>query len=76
MIQQIKELLGAIQSALQGKLHITFINPGTLQNIFRNMTLHLPEGCELIAGTRIENKLATVTLVGNAHGITIIINIH
>jgi hypothetical protein len=80
MLQQINELLEAKQSVLQGKLPITLINPSTLQNILRNVTLHLPEGYELIAGIRIDNmplyyRLATVTLIGNAHSIKIIINI-
>ena len=44
MLQQINELLEAIQSVLQGKLPITLINPSALQNILRNVTLHLPEG--------------------------------
>ena len=80
MLQKIKQLLEAIQSVLLGKLPITLINPSTLQNILRNVTLHLPEGYQLISGTSIDNmplyyQLATVTLVGNAHGIKIIINI-
>ena len=65
MLKQINELLEAIQSVLQGKLPITLINPRTLLNILRNMTLHLPEGYEIIDDTRIDMplyyQLATVT---------------
>ena len=80
MFQKINELLEAIHSVLQGKLPITLINPSTLQNILRNVTLHLPEGYQLVSGTRIDNmplyyQLATVTIVGNAYGIKIIIHI-
>jgi hypothetical protein len=80
MVQQFDELLGAIKSVLQGKLHIRLINPVMLQNRLRNVSLHLPERYELVAGTRINNihlyyELATVTLVGNTHGIKIIVNV-
>jgi hypothetical protein len=48
--------------------------------MLRNISLHLPPGYELIAGTRADNiylyyELVTVTLVGNAHGIQLIINV-
>jgi len=52
MIYQPAELLGAIQSVLQGKLPINLINPTTLQGILRNISLHLPEGYPLIVGTK------------------------
>ena len=80
MIQQINELLGTIQSVLQGKLPINFINSATLQRILRDVSLHLPEGYELITGTRMDNihlyyELVTVTMVGNAHGLKLIMTI-
>ena len=79
-IQQINELLGTIQSAMQSKLPLNFINPATLQNILRNVSLHLPEGYELIAGTRMDNihlyyELITVTMVGNVHVLNLIMTI-
>ena len=43
VLQRIKELLEVIKSLLQGKLLITLIKPSTLQCIFRNVTLHLPD---------------------------------
>jgi hypothetical protein len=80
MAQQVDDLLGAVQSVLHGKLPIRFINPIVLQHILRNVSLHLPEECELVAGTRMDNihlyyEVATVTLVGNAHGIKVIVNV-
>jgi len=46
----------------------------------RNVTLHLPEGYELMVGTRTENvhiyyELAKVSLVANAHGIKLIVSV-
>jgi hypothetical protein len=52
MTQQISDLLGAVQSVLQGKLSMSFVNPVTLQNTLRNESLNLPQGYALIAGTR------------------------
>jgi hypothetical protein len=80
MFQQVSELLEAVQSVLQGKLPIHFIKPVMLQNILRYVSLHLPEGYELVAGTRMDNihlsyELAMVTVVGNVHGIKIIVNV-
>ena len=77
MLKQINELLQAIQSVLQGKLPITLINPRTLLNILRNMTLHQPEGYEIIDGTRIDMPLyyQLPTVTSRKYGIKIIINI-
>ena len=80
MIQQINELLGTIQTAMQGKLPLNFINPVTLQSILRNVSLHLPEGHELIVGTRMHNihlyyGFITVTMVGNVYGLKLIMTI-
>jgi hypothetical protein len=56
------------------------IRPSTLQNILRNITLHLPSEYELISGTRSEDihqyyKLSKVSTVANSHCIKIIIHI-
>jgi len=53
---------------------------GTKQSILRNITLHLPEGYELIAGTRTEDinqyyKLSKVSIVANSHSIKLILHI-
>ena len=51
-----------------------------IQNILRNVSLQLPENFELIAGTKIQNihlyyKLISVTVMGDAHGIKLFINV-
>ena len=43
-----------LYSVMQGKLAIT-LNPTVLQNILRNVSLHIPEVYKLIAGIRTEN---------------------
>lgn len=72
LVQQIDELLDAIQYMIQSKLPVNFINPTNLHNSLRNASLHLPEGYELIVGTRTENihlyyELVKVTIVENVH---------
>jgi len=78
--QRIDELFAAIQHAIQGKLSVNLINPTTLRNILQNISLHLPEGYELIAGTRAENihlyyNLFTVTVLGFVHSVKTFIHI-
>jgi len=56
------------------------ISPSSLQSILRNVTLHLPEGYELIAGTRTKDihqyyKLSKLSIVANFHCIKLIIHI-
>jgi hypothetical protein len=80
MIQQVSDLLSAVQTVLHGKLPMNFVNPTTLQNLLRNVSLSLPQGYELIAGTRADTlhhyyELARTTLIGNAHGIKILVNV-
>jgi hypothetical protein len=52
---QIDELFAALQIMTQGKLPLSLITPATLHNILRNVSLHLPEGYQLIAGTQLQN---------------------
>ena len=59
---------------------MNLINPTTLRSILQNVSLHLPEGYELIAGTRAENihlyyNLITVTVLGNVHFVKIVIRV-
>jgi hypothetical protein len=80
IIQQVTDLLNAVQLAIQGTLSIKLISPLVLQNILRNVTLHLPQGYKLIAGTSIQDihsyyDLATVSVVANAHCINIVLSI-
>jgi hypothetical protein len=78
LTQQLDHLFDVVQSAIHGKLPIKLVNPTTLQNILRNVALHLSEGYELIVGTRTENlhfyyELAKVSLIANAHNIKLIV---
>jgi len=41
--QQLDELMDAIQSIIMGKFPVDLINPTTLHNILKNVSLHLPE---------------------------------
>jgi hypothetical protein len=73
-------LFDAIHYAIQGKLPIKLINPITLQNILRNVSLKLPEGYELIAGTSLDNihlyyDLNRVSVVANVHSIILLLNV-
>jgi hypothetical protein len=77
-IRQIDILFNAVQSMLQGKLPLTFINFSTLQNILRNVSLHLPAGYELVKGTQTQDlhsyyDLVTMTVVGNIHSVKLVI---
>ena len=63
LIHQFDELLGAIQCVLQGKLPIGLINPTTLQSILSNMSLQLPQGYELIVGTKSDKMYMYYELV-------------
>jgi hypothetical protein len=78
--QQLDDLSTAIQCIISGKLPVRFIDPATLQNILRNVTLKLPDGYELIVGTKTENihlyyQLANVSMVANANYIKLIVNV-
>jgi hypothetical protein len=80
LVQQVNELLDAMQLAIQGTLSIKLVNPVTLQSILRNVTLHLPHNYELIAGTNVQNlhlyySLAKVSVIANAHCVSIVLSI-
>jgi len=53
LTKRFDEVTNAVQYMSLGKLPISFVNPTTLHNILRNVSLQLPENFELIAGTRI-----------------------
>ena len=75
MAQQLDSLIDAVQCAIHGILPINIVNPTTVQNILRNVTLHLP-GYEIIVGIRIENlynELANDSLIANDYGIKLIV---
>jgi hypothetical protein len=80
LTQQLDELMDAVQCALLGKLSISAVNPRILRDILTNVTVHLPEGYELLAGTRTKNiymyyDLAEVTVVGDLHRIQLVIHV-
>ena len=80
LIQQLDELCEVVQCMIQGKLPVKLINPTTLHNILRNVSLHLPDWYELILDTRLDNvysyyDLISITLVGYIHCVKIILNI-
>jgi hypothetical protein len=80
MFRQIDALFAAVQTVLHSKLPMALVDPTTLQYILRNVSFLLPENYELIAGTRKDNiylyyDLIKVALVGNAHGIKLIMRV-
>jgi len=65
---------------MHGRLSIKLVNPTVLQSIFRNVTLRLPEGYELIAGTNIENihlyyDMTAASIVANTHCINLLLHV-
>jgi len=80
VIYQADELVGAIKCVLQGKLPISLISPTTLQDILRNVSLQLPEGYELILGTKSDKiylyyEVFQVSVIGNVHRMKLIVNV-
>jgi len=80
LTQQIDKLFNSLQFALRGKLSIELMKPFALQNILRNVSLHLPEGYGLVAGTNINNihlyyLLVKFSVLANTHGIYLALNV-
>jgi hypothetical protein len=78
MTLQVDEMLMGVQHSLSRKLPITIIGPGALYNILRNISVCLPDNYELIGGTKIENiyiyyEVIKVSIIGNSHGIKLIL---
>ena len=76
--QQISELFTSVQYALLGKLPVSLVTPTTLHRILTDIYLNLPENYELIAGTTVQDvhvyyELVKVAVVGNAHGVQLVI---
>jgi hypothetical protein len=55
LTQKLGEIFDTIKLAISGSVSMKLISPSSLQSILRNITLHLPEGYELIAGSRTED---------------------
>jgi len=80
LTQELDDIFDAVQCAIHGKLPIKLVKPTTLQNILRNVTLHLPTGHDLIVGTKTETlhlyyELAKVSLISNAYCIKLIVSV-
>jgi len=78
--QQVDNSFVAIQCAIQGNLSVKFIDPFTLQNILRNVTLQLPDGYKLKPDIKTENihryyQIAKVTVAATAHCVKLIISV-
>jgi hypothetical protein len=61
LTQQIDGLLAAIQFMLHGKISMSLISPSVLHSILRNVSFHLPENYELVAGKNW--KIFTCTMI-------------
>ena len=78
--QQGDDLFTAIQCPIQGNLSVKLIDPATLQNILRNITLQLPDSYRLIADTRTEHihqycQIAKLSIAATAYCIKLIVSI-
>jgi hypothetical protein len=79
-ITQLDELINAVQHATSGKLPMTLFNPVTLHSILKNISLRLPDGYELVAGTKLENihlyyDCIRTAIIGDPHHIKIILSV-
>jgi hypothetical protein len=79
-VQQVGEIFSSVQYALLGKLPFILVTLVTLHSILTNISLNLPDSYELVAGTMFQDihlyhELVKVALVGNAHGIQLVISV-
>jgi hypothetical protein len=75
LTQQIDKMFNSVKCAIQGKLSIELGKPFVFQNILINLSLHLPERYELVAGTNIKYEILKLSVVTNTHGIHLNLNI-
>jgi hypothetical protein len=80
LTQEIDKLFSSTQSAIQERLSTELVNPVVFQDILRNVSLLLPEGYELVAGTNSENirlyyERTEISVAANAHFIRLVLNI-
>ena len=78
--QHIDELINAVQHIITGKLPLSLVSPPTLLNILKNISLHLPEGYELITGTKLKDihlyyDTIQTAIIGDPYHIKIILNV-
>jgi hypothetical protein len=78
--QQLDKLINAVQHAISGKLPMTLVDPVTLHSILKNISLRLPDGYELVAGTKLGNihlyyDCIQTGIIGDPHHIKIILSV-
>ena len=71
------ELINAVQHIITGKLPLSLVRPPTLLDILKNISLQLPEGYELITGTKLKDihlyyDTIQTAIVGDSYHIKII----
>jgi hypothetical protein len=54
-VQQIGGLFSSVQYTLLGKLPVSLVILVTLHSILTNISLHLPENYEIVAGVRLQD---------------------
>ena len=65
---------------IAGKLALSLLNPSTLHDILKNISLHLPDSCEIIMRAKLENihlyydTIKTV-IIGDSHHIKIVLDV-
>ena len=80
LTQQFDELTNAVQHVTLGKVPISLINSFTLHGILKNISLRLPDSCEIIMGTKLENihlyyDIIKTAIIGDSHHIKIILDV-
>jgi hypothetical protein len=77
--QQVTDIIDAMQCVLLGKLPIKLLDPITLHNILKNVSLHLQDAYELIVGNKIDNvhlyEMIKVAIFGDAHHAKLILEV-
>jgi hypothetical protein len=79
LTQQVTDTIDAMLCVLLGKLPIKLLDPITLQNILKNVSLHLQDGYELIVGNKLDNvnlyEMMKVAIFGDAHHAKLILEV-
>jgi len=80
LTQQVTATIDAMQCVLLGKLPVKLLDPTTLHNILKNVSLRLQDGYELIVGNKIENvhsyyEMIKVTVFADAHHTNLIFEV-
>ena len=68
-----KYMTNAFKHVIAGKLPLSLINPFTIHDILKNISLRLPEGYELITGTKLGNFPIRIS---NGTFVNIYLNFH